>query len=92
MAQVSKHPDEQINVGVDFGPRIPGGLTISSAALVLVTGDVSIGAPSTTGSIVSVRVTGGTAGTTSTIEFKATLSDGEILAGLLDVPVNARNF
>lgn len=91
MAQVSKHPDEIINVGVDFGPRIPGGLTISTSAVV-VTGDVSVGATSINGSIVSVRVTGGTANTTSSIEFKATLSDGELLAGIMDVPVNARVF
>lgn len=92
MAQVSKYPAEIINVGVDFAARIPSGLTITGQTTSLLSGDVALGAPSTNGTIVSVRVTAGTANVTSSIEFKATLSDGQVLAGIVDVPVSARVF
>lgn len=92
MALCSKHPDESINVGVDFAARIPGGVTISTPTVSVVTGDVTLGSPSVSGSIISIRVSGGTALVTSSLEFKAALSDGETLAGIIDIPVNARVF
>lgn len=92
MPQCAKHPVEALNIGFDFGPRIPGGLTISTPAVSLIVGDITLGSPSVNGTIVSVRITGGTNGTPSSIEFKATLSDGEILVAIVDVPVSNRVF
>jgi hypothetical protein len=91
--RVPKHPNESINVGVDFAARVPSGQSISSATAAVVSGaDITVGSATFVGTVVTARVSGGTDGTTSSVRVQATLADGEVLAAIVDVPVAARDF
>lgn len=85
----TKHPNEAVNIGIDFSDRLPSGATISSSSATLLSGDVTIGSSAISGSVVYCRCSGGTAGTQSSINFTATLSTTEVLVGILNVtPMN----
>ncbi len=90
MAQFQKHPTEVVVVGMDFGPRMPAGTTISSCAASRTTGDVTVGTATFLGTVVSSTLSGGTDGVNSVVEFRANLNDSEVLISSLDVPVSVR--
>lgn len=92
MAQVQKHQTEVLNIAVDFAARLPGGTSISSCAASVVTGDVTLGTATFSGTTVTVTVSAGTPGITSTVQFRANLSDSEVLIATVDVPVVSRIF
>lgn len=84
----NKLPDETVLASVDFGPRLPAGVTITdcSTAISTYSGSddhpehvVNGVLPTASGSVVSQMVTAGIVGVHYMIVFAAVLSDGETM-------------
>jgi hypothetical protein len=74
-----KLPGESEVFSLDFAARLGAGQTVAGATVTATPAGLTLGAPSVSGSVVSVRVSGGTGGVTFDLECLATLNDGSVV-------------
>ena len=77
---IRKHPDEDLQISVDFTYRLAAGEAISTATAATVgAGTIVTGAsPDVASPIITVDVSGGTDGVTDSFEAQAVTDTGEI--------------
>lgn len=92
-ATVSKHPDEHVNIALDFVNRLAVTEQILSATAETITGTITLGTPGVNGRTeVVVEVSAGADGEAASFEVEATTDASQIIVGVVDVTVDARDF
>ncbi len=84
-----KLEDDDENFSWNFSLRLATGRTIASADVSSSPSGLTLGTPSVDGAVVSVRVSGGTGGTSYHVECLATLDDGETVGHCAIIKVKA---
>ena len=80
--QVVKHPSEVIRVSLDFALRLANGDTLTGSPTVTkLAGDMTVGAGSLSGALVTFTVSAGTEGTITTVQASCGTTNGETLVG-----------
>lgn len=91
-----KNPAETVDIVVDFTYRLGIGESISSATAALVGapgGAITVGgSPGIASPLVTCVVSGGTDKTTNSFQVLATTNSSEILAAVVDVIIDSRDF
>ncbi len=87
--RLSKQKDETVDFRLDFSARLAAGDSISSVATVISPAGATVSGESHTSSASSVRIAGGTAGTTYRLTVTATCTSGLVIVGGADVVVEA---
>lgn len=84
--QVSKHPNEVIRISADFAMRLASGDTLTGSPTVSkLTGDMTIGAGSLSGALVTFTASAGTDGTITTVQVSCGTTNGETLVGMIGI-------
>jgi hypothetical protein len=73
-----KLPEESEVFSFDFAARLGAGQAVSSATVTATPAGLTLGAASVSGSVVSVRISGGAAETVYDVRALATLNDGDV--------------
>lgn len=85
-----KAPGDTLKQAIDFGPDLPTGVTLSSAAATVTAGGGSFAvaaSPVVSGSTATASITGGKRGDAYAILVEGTYSDGQVRGFLLPVTV-----
>lgn len=85
-----KDPDDADDFAFDWAIRLADGETITTFAAAVVTGTVTVGAATFSGSRTIVRLTGGTIGEKIQIRYRITTSTGRQLDETLSVWIEIR--
>jgi hypothetical protein len=72
-----KLPEEDEVFSVNFADRLGAGRTVTGATVTATPAGLTVGTPGVSGTVVSVRISGGTAAAVYEVLFLATLDDGE---------------
>lgn len=86
-----KYPDEQRTLAFNFATKLATSDSVASISGVTASAGVTLGTPSLSGSVVSVRVSGGTVPSDYTIVCKVNTAGGDLLElrALLEVRSDA---
>lgn len=83
---IAKHPNEVIRVSADFTRRLANGDTLTGSPTVTrLVGDMTIGAGSLSGALVTFTASAGTDGTTTTVQVNCGTTNGETLVGMIAI-------
>lgn len=83
---VAKHPNEVIRVSADFTRRLDSGDTLSGSPTVTkIAGDMTIGAGTRSGALVTFTASAGTDGTVTTVQVNCGTTNGETLVGMIAI-------
>jgi hypothetical protein len=74
-----KDADEVIRYGIDFADRLDSGVTLTAVTWSHHPASITHTSPSVSGSVASVRISGGTAGRGYTFTAQVTTSDAQTL-------------
>lgn len=83
---VVKHPSEVIRISADFSRRLASGDTLTGSPTVSkLTGDMTIGAGSLSGALVTFTASAGTDGTITQVQVNCGTTNGETLVGMVGI-------
>ena len=84
---LDQDPDETIDYYLDFSGLMNTGVTVSNVVVTAATG-FTASHQGTTGQVVTIRCTGGTAGSSYNVEVDVTGSDGQKFSRSLSIRVS----
>lgn len=84
-----KYPPENKTITFEFADKLASGDSVSTIAAVTASAGISLGTPALSGSVVSVRVSGGTSGNDYTVTCQVNTTNGDLLE--LKVTVEIRD-